>query len=61
MPYYRVYLIDGQSRIVGGFDLDCENDQLAHDQAVKLSEGRPWELWRGAHRIDGSAGTSAKM
>ena len=51
MPYYRVYVLDAQSRISGGHDLECDNDQSACREAARLYPDQAWELWRGDQRI----------
>ena len=51
MRYYRVYVIDDSARITGGFDLHCEDNQTACEEASRLCAGRRWELWSGEERI----------
>jgi hypothetical protein len=51
MRYYRVHVLDDSSRITAGFDLHCEDNQAACEEASRLCMGRQWELWSGAERI----------
>ncbi|HUO03482.1 MAG TPA: hypothetical protein VMU31_11925 [Rhizomicrobium sp.] len=51
MAYYRIHILDGRSRIIGGLDLECEDDQSACKEAAHLFPDNEWELWRGERRI----------
>jgi hypothetical protein len=52
MAAYRIYPLDNEGRIVGGYDADCgsDDDALAKAAAM-LRPGGQAEVWRGTHRV----------
>ena len=51
MAFYRFYFLDKSSRIDGGLELNCDNDRDACEHAMRMGEGRLWELWRGREKV----------
>jgi hypothetical protein len=51
MPFYRFYFLDKSSRIDGGLELNCDNDRDACEHALRMGEGRQWELWHGRQKV----------
>jgi len=51
MPLYRFYFLDKSLRTDSGCELDCDSDRDAHEHALRMGDGRQWELWRGQRKV----------
>ena len=49
---YRLYFLDSVDRLISGsFEFEAASDDAAERMAEAWREGRPLELWRGAHKL----------
>ena len=46
MADYRIYLVDDDGHFYDVVPLDCEDDAKAVEQAKRLADARPIELWQ---------------
>jgi hypothetical protein len=54
MAQYRVYLLDGNGRIVGSEDIECDRAGEALEFARRLvarRQSHAFELWQGRDRL----------
>jgi hypothetical protein len=52
MPEYRAYTVGSDGHFNGFEPLVCANDDEAVEQAKRLAEKHPVELWRGATLVN---------
>ena len=51
MRKYRVLLLGPDGNVASRIDLNCEDEEIAHEQARELSNDGDAELWQGSRLI----------